>query len=309
MTPLWRLAFSSLGVATALTAGSLAFLLLKAEPPGSATVPESDEILVARRPIQSGARIAQADLEWQDMPLKGGIVGSIVRSRQTEHEIIGSTTLRSIATGEVIRKEAILMPPPTKTVAASLNPGWRAVTVTTNIAQASGVLRANDRVDLLLGGDVGAAPTVAGPMGSPLAALEAANGARQMLPERTLTNIRVIAINGSIGASVTSKDDGASPSAISSISFEVLPAQVGAIVAAASAGQLTIALRSSLDRQVSTHFSGGAKPHRTNKLNSDQKTPSGRSLNTKKNEIDGGSGKADTETVTIIRGGGSSRDR
>lgn len=307
MTPKLRLAFSSLGVATALTAGALGYVLVEDEPTIAVPVAKSDAILIARQPIQAGARITQLDVEWQSIPAQENASDSILRSRQAVSEIIGSTALRNIVAGETIRMGAVSPPAASKTVAASLNPGWRAVTVTANVAQASGVLRANDRVDLLLGSEGGASPP-AGPMGAPLAALQSASGDQPMLPERTFANVRVIAINGSIGADASSKDDEASPSAITSISFEVLPAQVGPIMAAASAGQMIIALRSPLEKQVSSPSSMEAKTRPMNKQSSNRKIPSGRSLNTTKSNINAGSTNADMETVTIIRGGGSSRD-
>jgi Flp pilus assembly protein CpaB len=307
MTPKLRLAFSSLGVATALTAGALGFVLVEDEPTIAVPVAKSDAILIARQPIQAGARITQLDLEWQSIPAQENAPDSILRSRQAVSEIIGSTALRNIVAGETIRKGAVSPPTASKAVAASLNPGWRAVTVTANVAQASGVLRANDRVDLLLGSEGGASPP-AGPMGAPLAALQSASGDQPMLPERTFANVRVIAINGSIGADASSKDDEASPSAITSISFEVLPAQVGPIMAAASAGQMIIALRSPLEKQVSSPSPMEAKTRPMNKQSGNRKIPSGRSLNTTKSNINARSTNADMETVTIIRGGGSSRD-
>lgn len=308
MTPKLRLAFSSLGVATALTAGALGYVLVEDEPTIAVPVAKSDAILIARQPIQAGARITQLDLEWQSIPAQENAPDSILRSRQAVSEIIGSTALRNIVAGETIRKGAVLPPSANKTVAASLNPGWRAITVTANVAQASGVLRANDRVDLLLGSEGGASPAAAGPMGAPLAALQSTSGDQPMLPERTFANVRVIAINGSIGADASSKDDEPSPSAITSISFEVLPAQVGPIMAAASAGQMIIALRSPLEKQVPSPSPMEAKTRPMNKQSSNRKIPSGRSLNTTKSNINAGSPNADMETVTIIRGGGSSRD-
>lgn len=308
MTPKLRLAFSSLGVATALTAGALGYVLVEDEPTIAVPVAKSDAILIARQPIQAGARITQLDLEWQSIPAQENAPDSILRSRQAVSEIIGSTALRNIVAGETIRKGAVLPPSANKTVAASLNPGWRAITVTANVAQASGVLRANDRVDLLLGSKGGASPAAAGPMGAPLAALQSTSGDQPMLPERTFANVRVIAINGSIGADASSKDDEPSPSAITSISFEVLPAQVGPIMAAASAGQMIIALRSPLEKQVPSPSPMEAKTRPMNKQSSNRKIPSGRSLNTTKSNINAGSPNADMETVTIIRGGGSSRD-
>ena len=308
MTPKLRLAFSSLGVATALTAGTLGYVLVEDEPTIAVPVAKSDAILIARQPIQAGARITQLDLEWQSIPAQENAPDSILRSRQAVSEIIGSTALRNIVAGETIRKGAVSPPAASKTVAASLNPGWRAVTVTANVAQASGVLRANDRVDLLLGSEGGASPAVVGPMGAPLTALQSASGDQPMLPERTFANVRVIAINGSIGADASSKDDEASPSAITSISFEVLPAQVGPIMAAASAGQMIIALRSPLEKQVSSPSPIEAKTRPVNKKSSNRKIPSGRSLNSTKSNINVGATNAVMETVTIIRGGGSSRD-
>lgn len=305
MTPTWRLAFGSLGVATALTAASIGFLLSEDEPVASAPVSKSDSILVARQPIQAGARIMQSDLEWRIVPAGGGSPDTMRRSRQTDSEVVGAIAQRSMIAGEVIRKSAISVQSATRTVATSLNPGWRAVTITADAAQATGLLRPNDRVDLLLGGRGAGQSNASGPMAASISALQSANAGEQMLPQQSLTNVRVIAINGSISAGTASKDGEPNQRVISSISFEVLPMHVRPIITAADAGQLVVALRSPLERPLPVAATAASIGRSSAPPRSSRRGVSVRAINPSKADRDAAAASAVAETVTVIRGGGS----
>jgi len=296
MTPAWRLAFGSLGIATALTAASLGFVLTDDEPAASKVESKSDAILIARLPIQAGARVAQSDLEWRNVPVRDGFADAILRSRQIDSEIVGSIAQRNMIAGEIIRKGSVIAQPKRRTVAASLNPGWRAVTIKADAAPATGLLKPNDRVDLLLGGREAGEPS--GPMAAPLAALQSTNAGQQMLPQQSLINVRVIAINGAVATEASAKDDEPDQSVVSSISFEVLPVHVRSIIAAADTGQLVIALRSPLESTASPASTTGMKSTRPVKPRRKARRPDQNSANSY-------AGPSTAQAVLVIRGGGS----
>ena len=296
MTPAWRLAFGSLGLATALTAAALGFVLTDEKPPNSAVESKSDAVLVARLPIQAGARITRSDLEWRAVPVRDNVADAVLRSQQIDSEIVGSIAQRNIIAGEIIRKGSIVAQPTSRTVAASLNPGWRAVTIKADAAHATGLLKPNDRVDLLLGGRE--ISQSAGPMAAPLSALQSSNAGQQMLPQQSLSNVRVIAINGAITTRASDKDGEPDQSVVSSISFEVLPIHVRPIIAAAGSGQLVIALRSPLEPIVAPASTTDMKSAQSGKPRRKARRPDQSSANNY-------TGPSTTQAVLVIRGGGS----
>lgn len=307
MTPVWRLAFGALGAATALTAASIGFLLSGDEPVAGAPSANSDAILVVRQPIEAGVRIAQSDIEWRTVPAGGISPDAIRRSRQSDSEVIGAIAQRSMIPGEVIRKGAISVQPVTRSVATSLNPGWRAVTITPDAAQATGLLKPNDRVDLFLGASGSGPLNASAAMATSTSAVSSANAGAPLVPQQSLTNVRVIAINGSIEAATPPKDGEASQRAITSVSFEVLPMHVRPIITAAEAGQLVVALRSPLEpAPAATSVADGtgrasAKPGRS------PRRASKRAINPPDRGSNDGAMDGVAETVTVIRGGGSTR--
>lgn len=304
MTPAWRLAFGALGVATALTAATIGFILSEDNPVVSAPVSKSDSILVARQPIQAGARIAESDLEWRSVPAGTDLSDAVRRSQQSDSEVVGAIAQRSMISGEVIRKGTISAQPAPRTVAASLNPGWRAVTITADAAQATGLLNPNDRVDLYLGGRGSAQPNASGPMAAPISTLQSTNAGERVLTQQSLTNVRVIAINGSISAGPPAKGGEPNQRVISSISFEVLPMHVRPIITAADAGQLVVALRSPLERPL-TVAEGATNDRPTAKPGTRQRPVSTSTINAPNRGRNVGPASSLTDTVTVIRGGGS----
>lgn len=234
------------GLVALLTAVGLAALLSSNDAPATAELKPLPYVMVAARPIAAGSRIAKADVSWKQVDETAVPAAAIVRSDLSEVEVIGALALRNLLPGEMLADKDFARTPGAGTLAAALNPGWRAVTITATAAQTSaGMLLPNDRVDLLLS----SAPSGAGQVNVTLPFTQS-NGAALGVATAIITNVRVIAINGSTmveeGGNDMSKsgaEDGGT------VTLELLPEQVGMVLSAATSGQIAISLRSRLDGQ------------------------------------------------------------
>lgn len=234
-----------LGLATALTAGSIGVLVATASPEEAEAARSREFVLTATRPINAGQRLAKSDMVWKDVP--GGAVpaGAITRDTGTDLAAIGAIATRNILAGEAIAQDSLEKPSAGSTVASTLNPGWRAVTITADAAHATGgAFRPNDRVDLLISVQKDAQ---ASPASARLMASGGQNGPAARTSTTLISNVRVVAINGSIQPPAVAAGETAAAQKDTSITFEVLPGQVQPVIAAASSGQLVVSLRSTFE--------------------------------------------------------------
>lgn len=238
MSRLLRNILVVLGLTIALTATALGLVLAKEEPAKPVEQPRTVTVMVAARQIQAGHRIEKADLGWQQVAPGSVPSGAFAKPSQSEINAVGSIALRNLAAGELIAQQFLAPAPAEDTLAGNLNPGWRAVTLTADASQtAAGMLLPNDKVDLILAGN-SLAPAPLVPGGQPSALTTQA-------PASLISNIRVIAINGAMRPKTDSGLTDAKSGG--TVTLEVRPEDVAAILSAASAGRLGIALRSRFD--------------------------------------------------------------
>lgn len=233
----------ALGLTIFLTASGLALLLSPSEKPAPSIANRSASILVAARFISAGSRITSADIAWQEVPNSALPSTALERSRNAEAQVVGAVALRNLAPGEMLTEKLFARMPDAATLATSLNPGWRAVTITATAAQTlAGMLLPNDRVDLLISSGGGAGPQVS--LSLPFSQ---SNGAALGTTTAIITNVRVIAINGSTKAEESEDMSKSGAESGGTLTLEVLPDQVSTVLSAATSGQIAISLRSRLD--------------------------------------------------------------
>lgn len=238
-----------LGLTIALTSTALGLILTKDEQAKPVQKPKAITVMIAARQIQAGHRIEKADLGWQQVAPGSVPSGALARPGQSEINAVGSIALRNLAAGELITQQYLAPAPSGDSLAGNLNPGWRAVTLTADASQtAAGMLLPNDKVDLILaGGSLAPAPLVPGQPA----------GAATDAPARVISNIRVIAINGAMrpktDSGVTDAKSGGT------VTLEVRPEDVAAILSAASGGRLGIAMRSRFDSAAPTASAGSTR--------------------------------------------------
>ena len=151
MNVVFRNALIVLGVAIVLTAAGLGVLLSREAGPVEAAKVQMRQVLVVTRPIEAGQRLSKPDIGWQDIEADKVPAGALLKDGRTELELVGAILMRNLIAGELLSEQFITKTPSVSTLAGSLNPGWRAITIPADASQtAAGMLLPNDRVDLLL---------------------------------------------------------------------------------------------------------------------------------------------------------------
>lgn len=218
--------------------GYIAFGMLPGQPPtvaeAPATLPPSDQVLVAARPMSPGMLLRTEDVRWENWPIGRTPEGALVRSRVNEEAYRGAVMRRSFAAGEPIIAGQIVAPGERGFLAAVLSPGTRAVAVAVDAVSATGgLIWPGDRVDLILTQNFEA---------------EQGRSTRKAVGETVLGNLRVIAIDQQLGEAPTAPT---SPSRTTpearvprTVTLEVAAQQGEAVAVAASIGKLSLALRS-----------------------------------------------------------------
>lgn len=246
MNVVFRNALIVLGVAIILTAAGLGVLLSREAAPAENVPVQTRQVFVAARPIEAGERLAKSDIAWRDVAPDKVPAGALLRDGQAELELIGAIVQRNLIKGELLSEQALVKTTASvRTLAGSLNPGWRAITIPADASQtAAGMLLPNDRVDLLLATakDDGAnTPKIALPFVKSAGPALSGDGT-------VISNVRVIAINGLMAPTDPASNlvDQSAKSG-GTITLEVPVEQVALIFSALSNGQLVVSLRSRLD--------------------------------------------------------------
>jgi pilus assembly protein CpaB len=212
------------------------------------------KVLVAKRDLAVGSRIAPADVSWQTFPA-GGVNPIWIVDRgepaalsvphigpHEAHAEASPSTSMSDVTGAVVRIPLLAGEPivPAKIVkggaggylSVSLEPGMRAVAIAVNpTSGVGGFILPGDRVDILLtrkdnaGGANGAQPTV----------------------EPVLRNVQVLAVDQQVAPPKDAKS-----MVGGSITLEVPATDVETLLGAEGRGELALALRSYADLAGST---------------------------------------------------------
>lgn len=223
----------------ALVAGGLAILVMmngpapvpEAPTPQVAAPPPMEEVLVATNDLPAGRMIDESDFTWQRTAPANVQPNMILRSNGEAalNDLRGAYVRQAISAGEPIRRERLLRAGrPSAFMAANLPPDMRAIAIAIDpagLATAGGFVQPGDRVDILR-----------------LAASDDGSGADPQGAQLVMSNIRVLAIGAAADRNLER------PINANTATVEVTPAQAERLLVAQRGANLTLVLRSALDR-------------------------------------------------------------
>jgi pilus assembly protein CpaB len=228
---------------TALAAGIGAAVMVASQKPPEPGKPvivqapvSNDAVLVATKELPIGSLIQDGDLRWQDWP-KNDVPPNVIRRSLTPGAMVdfkGALVHNPLGPGEPIYADRLIKAGTASFMSAILPSGMRAVAI--GIDQqgsqtAGGFILPNDHVDVIhtFRDDAAAKAGVADPMVS----------------ETLLRNIKVLAIGQNI-----QERNNERVVVGSNATLELTPQQVETIILAQRVGQLSLALRSMTDNNV-----------------------------------------------------------
>lgn len=140
-------------VAVAVVVAMLVQVTLGGKEEAAPTVQEAKiELLVASKDLAIGRELKSGDLRWQEWPKNSVFPGAITREDdQSAEEAVEGRLARNIAEGEPMMKSALLGQSKGNFVAASLEPGMRAIAVGVSAdSMVGGFVGPGDYVDVVL---------------------------------------------------------------------------------------------------------------------------------------------------------------
>ncbi len=224
--------------------GAAAYLASGSDPKPVAEKPqlETTDVLVARGDIPMGQTVTADDMQWQSWPSTTASSSFIRRSDRGEAmtQIVGSIARSPFLAGEPIRENKLVKGNGSGFMAAILPTGMRAIS--TEISPetgAGGFILPNDKVDVIL---------TKREKGADRAGADAINS------ETILTNIRVLAIDQTVG-----EKDGQKVVVGKTTTLELKPEQAELLARARQSGTLSLALRSLVDANQPTNDDNGKR--------------------------------------------------
>jgi pilus assembly protein CpaB len=216
------LAFVAAG-GTALLVGRL----LGSGPPKADAHPVApamamSEVLVAATNLQPGTPLAAGQVQWQKWPSASVNPGFIVGSRggSPDAAVAGAVVRAPIVTGEPITFAKIVKSDATGFMAAMLQPGMRAVSITASVASiAGGFILPNDRADIISTQTTNDNP-------------------KRVVSRIVLSDVRVLAID-----QASDNRNQKAVAEVKTVTLELSPSQSGLLASAQAAGTLSLALR------------------------------------------------------------------
>lgn len=204
---------------------------------GPAAAPPRPEhrILVAAAPLLVGTLIRAEDVEWRrwegDLPphaIEQAPAKPGERSQLTE--VTGAVVRRALDRGDPVASDVIAKPGDRGFLAAVLDPGMRALSVSVNLASGTtGLIYPGDRVDVILTQTFKEGDAPAG---------------RRAAGETVAHNLRVLAIDQQIQPARA--EPALDARGVRTVTLEVTPRQSEQIAVAADLGKLSLTLRSLL---------------------------------------------------------------
>jgi pilus assembly protein CpaB len=197
---------------------------------------ETVNVLVAKDDIQLGQSINAQNMQWQMWPVAAASPVFIRKSDKPSaiEDLTGAIARSPFAAGEPLREAKLIKANGSGYMAAVLDKGMRAIS--TEISPetgAGGFILPNDRVDVILSRRDREA--------------ERAGAADTQVSETILTNIRVLAIDQTLG-----EKDGQKVVVGKTATLELTPRQAEMLALSRQLGTLSLALRSLADAGEST---------------------------------------------------------
>jgi pilus assembly protein CpaB len=222
----------------AVAAGGVAALLAGRggdEPPPPAPVQavkmDTVDILVARGDIMLGQAVSAQDMQWQQWPTQAASPAFVRRSDKPDsiEQLSGAIARAPFVAGEPIREAKLIKGPSSGYMAAILPEGMRAISVEISPETgAGGFILPNDHVDVILTRRDKAA--------------EKSGGTESHISETILSNIRILAIDQTLG-----EKDGQKVVIGKTATLELSPRQSETLALSRQLGTLSLALRSLAD--------------------------------------------------------------
>jgi pilus assembly protein CpaB len=250
--------------------------------------------LIARAPVQRGQLLKPEDFAWEPWPEGGIDKNYVVIGSKTPDAFSGWVARLPISAGEPITEAKIIAPGNRGFLAAVLRPGKRAVSVPVSVTSGiAGFVFPGDQVDLIVTYTIQEAPRPGQTQTGPLL--------DHKVSETVLRDIRVIAIDQKLDAKA-----GEANANLKTATLEVTPKESEVIALASEMGKLSLSLRSLVPGPGESKQEIADLPidtpnpplSETYTVDSDI-SPLVRNLLKPK-------GSADTDIVTILRGGTTS---
>ena len=177
-----------LGVAFVIAGLWLAALWLNRVTTPVAQAPRQDRpaLLTALHALPSGTLLRAGDIGWKDIAPGEMRPGQLMRGTTSEAEFLGAITRRDFTEGEPLIGSELVKPGDRRFLTAVLRVGHRAVSISVDAPQtASGLVLPGDYVDVILTQSFGD---------------NIASIAQRSVGETVLRNVRVVAVDQSLGA-------------------------------------------------------------------------------------------------------------
>ncbi len=148
------------------------------------------EVLVAAKSVSAGSPVNSSNFKWQEWPEDNVVVGAIVREkRQKVEEAAKGRVRRDMNANEMLLQSALTSAGKGNVLAASMDPGMRAVAIKVSAeSMVGGFISPGDRVDVIVTYKV----RMSGRGG---ASEEMQNKVSSFASETVLENVRVLAID------------------------------------------------------------------------------------------------------------------
>lgn len=190
-------------------------------------------LLTALHALPSGTLLREGDFAWKEIAPGQMRPGALMRGTTSETEFLGAITRRDFAEGEPLIGSELVKPSDRRFLAAVLRAGQRAVSISVDAPQtASGLVLPGDYVDVILTQNFGD---------------NLANIAHRSSGETVLRNVRVVAIDQSLGAPAKPPGAAVTPATEQrvpkTITLEVNEQQAKRLFVATQLGKLQLAVR------------------------------------------------------------------
>lgn len=228
-----RLLLLLAAVAAGLLAAYLSLSLFRKPPPPPATPavqkPATTEVLVAGRNVPPGERLGALGLQWRAWPVEGVSPEMITKEEMPDAQDRMQTARARAAliAGEPIIDAKIVRLGESGYLSSVLPPGMRAISIPINeLTSVSGFILPNDRVDVILTRQI-----------------TDDNNNKVATSEAVLTNVKVLAIDQTLGAGV---EGAALPGGRTAV-LQLEQRQAEVLSRLLSLGQVSLSLRSAND--------------------------------------------------------------
>lgn len=193
--------------------------------PKTVPVEATQFVLVAKANLPAGRFVKVEDFRWQGWP-EGPLPSSyLVKGKRQPEDLVGAVVRAGIAADEPVTDVRLVKPGERGFMAAVLEPGFRAVSVSVNATSGiAGFVFPGDRVDLLVTHKVKTEDSSA--------------RKTALVTETVLREVRVVAIDQK------TDDQNATAVVARTVTFEVTPKQAEMVNVARKIGELTLSLRS-----------------------------------------------------------------